>query len=193
MIGNDIVDLRLAAVESDPMRQRFLDKVFTKREQAVIFNASKPLKQLWLLWTMKEAAYKAHQRRFSLTRKFNPLVQQCVILSQSGDSASGEVKIGTRVYHITSIYNEKYIHSLASINPGATNFLWEILPSSADLRKDFLLDISQQYGIPAYSLAIEKDRNFVPVLMYKNKTFPIAFSFSKHGKFGAFSRELMNY
>ncbi len=193
MIGNDIVDLRLAALESDPMRPRFLNKVFTLREQAYIFKASTPLKQLWLLWTMKEAAYKAHQRQFSLPRNFNPLLQECTILCQSRDSASGEVKIGAWVYHLTSIVNEEYIHSSASINPGTQDGFWKIFSSSVDLRKHLSLDISQHYGIPANTVSFEKNSNFVPVLKHKNKIFPLAFSFSKHGKFGAFSRELMNY
>jgi len=116
-----------------------------------------------------------------------------VILRQSRDSASGEVKIGAWIYHLTSIFTEEYVHSSASKNQGAQNCFWEIFPSSVDLRKHFSLNISQQCGIPAGAFTFEKNINFVPVLKHKNKIFPLVFSFSKHGKFGAFSRELMNY
>ncbi len=42
MIGNDIVDLLAANAQSDPMRPRFLNKIFTEKEQEIIFNSKVP-------------------------------------------------------------------------------------------------------------------------------------------------------
>mgnify|MGYP003583470498 CR=1 FL=1 len=44
MIGNDIVDLVLAKKESNWKRNRFLDKIFTIKEQVLIVDAENPEK-----------------------------------------------------------------------------------------------------------------------------------------------------
>ncbi|MHA7057438.1 4'-phosphopantetheinyl transferase superfamily protein [Aquimarina sp. M1] len=72
MIGNDIIDLKLAAVQSNWQRKGWLNKVFTASEQQRIWYAKNPGQMVWKLWSMKEATYKAHQRCFSLSPKYNP-------------------------------------------------------------------------------------------------------------------------
>lgn len=193
MIGNDIVDLRQAALESDPLRPRFLKKVFTPNEQLIISQATKVLNQVWLLWTMKEAAYKAHQRRFSLPRKFNPLLLECVILNQSKEAALGEVRIGTEVYFLYGTLHKDYIHSIASIYPKDEKTGWEIFPSSEDLRQQFINKVSRQFGYEVEVVGIEKDINFIPFLLHNNTRLKLPFSLSSHGKFSAYTFELMNY
>ena len=44
MIGNDVVDLKLAATESNWKRKGYLDKLFSVAEQEYIFNAENQLK-----------------------------------------------------------------------------------------------------------------------------------------------------
>ena len=192
MIGNDIIDLKLAG-ESDPLRPRFMDKVFTETEQQNILKDQNPVKQAWLLWAMKESAYKAHQRRFGLTRNFNPHSQQCRIFSQTQTSASGEVHIGDYNYKITCNLNRKYIHSSATALPEKQRIEWDIISASEDLKKRLLLKISRSYGWDLKSVRIEKDKNMVPVITLKNILIPIPFSLSHHGEFAAFSLKLMNY
>lgn len=58
MLGNDIVDLQLAAQQSNWRRKGYLEKIFTEQEQLLIAKASDKDKMVWLLWSMKEAAYK---------------------------------------------------------------------------------------------------------------------------------------
>lgn len=58
MLGNDIVDLKLAAKQSNWRRKGYLQKIFTEKEQDLIVNASNQDQMVWLLWSMKEAAYK---------------------------------------------------------------------------------------------------------------------------------------
>lgn len=73
MIGNDLVDLKLAAKQSNWQRKGFLDKLFTPKEQGCILNSSNPFETVWLLWSMKESAYKAylqtHNERFFAPKK----------------------------------------------------------------------------------------------------------------------------
>ncbi len=58
MLGNDIVDLQLAAKQSNWRRKGYLQKIFTSQEQDLIANATNQDQMVWLLWSMKEAAYK---------------------------------------------------------------------------------------------------------------------------------------
>ena len=73
MIGNDLVDLKLAAKQSNWQRKGFLDKLFTPKEQGYILNSDDSFKTVWLLWSMKESAYKAyllmHNDRFFAPKK----------------------------------------------------------------------------------------------------------------------------
>ncbi len=74
MIGNDVVDLQLAKTQSNWQRKGFLEKQFTEEEQQTILNSENPFLQVWLFWSMKEAAYKCyvqeHQKRFFAPKKF---------------------------------------------------------------------------------------------------------------------------
>ena len=192
MIGNDIIDLKLAE-ERNPLRPRFLNKVFTGNEQEIIFEDQNPVKQAWLLWAMKESAYKAHQRRFGLRRTFNPISQECSILFQTQTSVSGVVLMGNSTYKITAKLNNRYIHSTATALPENLKSGWKIIPASEDLKKKLLATLCSSYGWNIKSVRIEKDKNSIPVVTVNNQPVPLAFSLSHHGKFAAFSFELMNY
>ena len=76
MIGNDIVDLALAKIESNWLRNGFLDKIFTQKEQLLIANAINPEIMIWNLWTRKEAAYKIYNRKTGF-RGYIPLKLEC--------------------------------------------------------------------------------------------------------------------
>ncbi len=62
MIGHDIVDLRAAKMESDPLRGGWAKKVLSEPEQAWAAKSDDPATLCWRLWAAKEAAYKAHIR-----------------------------------------------------------------------------------------------------------------------------------
>ncbi|MFY7666596.1 4'-phosphopantetheinyl transferase family protein [Flavobacterium sp.] len=62
MIGNDIIDLQFALSESIVLQQRRLDKICTVAEQRYIRESENPWQTFWLIWTRKEACYKAFQR-----------------------------------------------------------------------------------------------------------------------------------
>jgi hypothetical protein len=57
-LGNDIVDLADPRHRGKTREQRFLDRVFTPREQADIDSSPDSDSALWLRWAGKEAAYK---------------------------------------------------------------------------------------------------------------------------------------
>ncbi|MBN2439510.1 MAG: 4-phosphopantetheinyl transferase family protein [Deltaproteobacteria bacterium] len=61
-VGNDIVDLAAPGNPGKSMDGRFLGRVFTTEERALIAGSSRPDALLWALWAAKEAAYKAVSR-----------------------------------------------------------------------------------------------------------------------------------
>ncbi len=58
MIGNDVVDLALAKIQSNWKRTNYLDKIFTPSEQKFITESSNQHEAVWSLWSKKEAVYK---------------------------------------------------------------------------------------------------------------------------------------
>ena len=110
MIGNDIVDLALAKIESNWLRNGFLDKIFTQKEQLLIANDINPEIMIWNLWTRKEAAYKIYNRKTGL-RGYIPLKLECFYES---DTIGTVVCNGFKYYTQTQISNES-IYTIAVV------------------------------------------------------------------------------
>lgn len=113
MIGNDIVDLQQADKDSDWNRKGYLDKIFTEEEQFLISSGMYPSLMVWLLWSMKEAAYKINSRVTKL-RTFAPIRLRCNNLIILEGNATGNVLYEGEVYYTTSVFNEDYVHTTAA-------------------------------------------------------------------------------
>ncbi|MHA4894959.1 4'-phosphopantetheinyl transferase family protein [Pedobacter sp. PWIIR3] len=113
MIGNDIVDLQQAAHESNWKRPGYLDKLFTTEEQFLISSAIQPEIMVWLLWTMKESAYKIESRSNKL-REFAPVRLVCNNLIIHENNATGNVTYGDQIYFTNSVILDEYIHTIAA-------------------------------------------------------------------------------
>lgn len=72
MIGNDVVDLALAKVESTWQRKGYLEKLFTLKEQKLISESKNQTEIVWILWSRKEAVYKIIRQQNG-ERGFYPL------------------------------------------------------------------------------------------------------------------------
>lgn len=112
MIGNDLVDLTQAQLESNWRRKGYLDKIYTPEEQELILNSQVPDSMLWLLWTMKEAAYKI-VNRFTGIRNYSPLSFICTDLTTDELQASGYVIYRQNKFIIKSTISARLIHSAA--------------------------------------------------------------------------------
>lgn len=110
-MGNDIVDLKLAKIQSNWQRKNYLDKIFTTAEQSLITAAKSPDVIVWLLWSMKESAYKIHNRKTGI-RAFAPKSLNCSIYSFT----HGEVSIDGDIYFTKSSLNTAFIHTIATHN-----------------------------------------------------------------------------
>lgn len=115
MIGNDIVDLVLAQKESNWKRKGFLDKIFTKKEQKLIFSAENPTVIVWSLWSMKEAGYKIYNRQ-TLIRGYFPMQLKCFDLEFINGIAFGKVVIKNKIYFTKTEITAKFINTIAVEN-----------------------------------------------------------------------------
>lgn len=113
MIGNDIVDLELAKIESNWRRPGYLNKIFTSFEQKLINEAKNPTLMVWLLWSMKEASYKIYATKAGI-RSFAPTQLACESLNLNTTKAEGTININNELYYTKSEIKPSFIHSLAA-------------------------------------------------------------------------------
>lgn len=200
MIGNDIVDLNLAKTQSNLQRSGFLDKIFTKKEQEFIHNEKRSFEMVWLLWSMKESAYKIYSRQHN-TRFFAPKKFECEI-----DASPKTVKIKSITYFTTFTISEDCIHTVATLNMAdliiadffkLKNDNYKIQHNTT--YKNLKLVISDQFNIPISKVKIQKDNNGIPSVKYldvlsnfsgrlkKGSVEKSSISMSHHGLFGSYA------
>lgn len=188
MIGNDIVDLKYISESSNWQRPRFLDKVFTRTEQAYISTSENQHLSVWLLWSMKEAAYKVHVQRYG-SRFFNPKRLECELTSEK----NGLVQIENSIYYTSSICTEDYVYTIAKLNTTkkvkTSIFKTEkqlYFTQSISLKAKLINSISKKKQFDAECLEIKKTAMGIPKLFYNSKQLPIDFSLTHCGRFSGF-------
>ena len=187
MIGNDIVDLSLAKVESNWQRKGFLRKLFSAEEIDLISYAAEPDLMVWKLWSMKESAYKADFRS-SKKRKFNPSKFQCEVVTDT----SGNVQYEGSMYKTNTLIGHNFIHTSAwqegcnvSISkPMIKTFNTQV--SSVELYQSLVLMMATTKAYKEKDLRVIKSSVGIPEL-YKNQLkLETLCSISHHGRYGAF-------
>ena len=180
MIGNDIVDLNLAKVQSNWQRKGFLEKQFTEEEQEIILNSSDSFSQVWLFWSMKEAAYKCytqqHQKRF-----FSPKKISCKKISQT----NGIVKIENQKYFITSIVSNNYIYSIASKEKNLKMVSEYFFVVKNELSAK-IIDAKINAIFP-FKIELKKNEIGIPYLYKNDQKLPFSISKSHHGNYAGFA------
>jgi len=176
MIGNDIVDLQLAEIQSDWRRKGWLQKIFTQSEQHIIEQAENKNYMVWKLWSMKEAAYKAHQRRFLLPPIYNPWEYVCT---------DTKVTIHNYQYKTVSKSSKKYIHTVAYLEN--SNFISKVCINTSDQYKNKLKQyIAKKHKTQSSAIHIYKDENGIPNIKIGEILKNIPFSLSSDGAYTAF-------
>lgn len=107
-----MVDLDFAKVQSNWRRKGYLDKIYTPEEQLLIAAAANPEQMVWLLWSMKESAYKIHNRKTGI-RNFAPTALACKFISPDGE-IKGIVSVDHQTYFTKSEFSLTYVHTIAS-------------------------------------------------------------------------------
>lgn len=189
MIGNDIVDLKQADKDSNWKRPRFLNKVFSKEEQKLIFFSKDQSQMVWLLWSMKEAAYKIYVQQYGV-RFFNPIKLNCELVSKN----EGLVSINGNIYKTKSKITDDFISTLASSDESKAianrcfkneNTFYKTQSHTA--KEKLLKTFSEFKKVSIKKLEIKKDKNSVPKLFYNGIEQSDSFSIAHHGLFGSYA------
>ena len=112
MIGNDVIDILQSRKESNWQRKGFIEKIYSLDEQLLFSNAADPEIMVWVLWSMKEAAYKVYNRQTKI-REFNPKRLVCSIASENHNHYEGNVICSGNIYHTQTILSSENIHTIA--------------------------------------------------------------------------------
>jgi phosphopantetheinyl transferase (holo-ACP synthase) len=147
MIGNDVIDILQSRKESNWKRKGFIEKIFTIEEQLLISNSTDPEIMVWLLWSMKEAAYKVYNRKTKI-REYIPKKLVCFIESQNQNSIRGKVICCKNIYHTNTTVSNDSIHTIAVS-------VLDNLKKVIEIKKKSIL--KDQNGIP-YVSASPKNR-----------------------------------
>jgi len=189
MIGNDIVDLEIANIQSDWQRKGFLHKIFTNQEQIMIERAKNPFQLVWLFWSMKESAYKCHAKKMQ-KRFFAPIKLQCELISES----EGLVLINDERYFTNSRITRDYIFTEASnvrntmVEQDFFNLNGKVYATSSfAVRHKLKKAISKSLKVSIDALSIKKNVLGIPKLYQNEKQLQVSFSMSHHGNYGAYS------
>ena len=189
MIGNDIVDLNIASIESNWNRLGFLDKVFSKEEQLFILNAENHSEMVWLLWSMKESAYKIYIQEFG-NRFFNPKKLNCHLISKH----EGLVYIDANCYLTKSEITNNFVNTIATSNniKKIINHNFKLENPSHNFQSFFIKEkllkvFSELKEVCIDNLEIKKSKNGNPILFHNNLEQNYSFSITHHGFYGAYA------
>lgn len=159
MIGNDVIDILQSRKESNWRRKGFIEKIFTLDEQSLIANTADPEIMVWVLWSMKEAAYKVYNRETKI-REYIPLKLVCSIAAQNHNSITGSVICSGKIFTTKTVLSQDYIHTIA-------------VSRFDDLNK--VIEIKKE--------VISKDKNGLPYLSNPLQNSIQDVSVSHHGRF----------
>ncbi|MBT8243645.1 MAG: 4-phosphopantetheinyl transferase family protein [Winogradskyella sp.] len=184
MVGNDIVDIAKAKKESNWQRPRFLDKLFTSKEQQIIHRSDNPFIMVWRLWSMKEAAYKLYTQ-INPSRFYNPKRFECEI-KEKGSVVNFK---NFKCYVETKITSD-FIMSEASLKPSKLKSeviqlkSRNIKSSSLFLKEKLTNSILENFGIEKDKLTLKKDNYGIPIVEFNTNKLYV--SLTHHGNYGAF-------
>jgi len=173
--GNDLVDLRQAKLDSNWQRKGFLNKICTAEEQDQVLAAVSPESAFWLLWTMKEAAYKIRNRMTGI-RDYSPQRYICRLTSTSSYEAAGEVTSDGITVFTRSTMSTEMIHSVAVLHPaGFEDLVFDQLPYTASYAENF----NNSSG----ECKLVKDQKGLPAMAHRKTGEYYPASVSHHGRY----------
>jgi hypothetical protein len=118
MVGNDVVDLSDPESSHDARHARFDRRVFTHEEFEALSSDHTDTQWRWILWSAKEAAFKA-ARREAVEAVFSP-ARFVVILDRS---LCGSVGIGSRRWPVRIQIAGNCVHAVVSENESFAGIL----------------------------------------------------------------------
>ena len=114
MIGNDIIDLSIATTQSNWRRKGYLEKIFHESERLMILESEDPDLMVWILFSMKEAAYKIYSRANKI-RAYIPGKFICSEICFNETIITGLVHCEENIYHTNSKISGSRLHTIAVV------------------------------------------------------------------------------
>ncbi|WP_142784617.1 4'-phosphopantetheinyl transferase superfamily protein [Changchengzhania lutea] len=195
MIGNDVVDLHSASLDSPDSSKnarrykRFLDKIFSIKEQEIIKVSKDGHQTIWLLWSMKEAAYKIYVQQFKKPF-YNPKRIECQLLL----SSEGLVKIENTSYKTRSKISKDCIYTTASSMESRvlkSKFfqckIGDAVVTSEFIKNKLIKHVSKASQLPISAFSIKTFDLGIPKLYLNNSKTNDSISFTHHGRFSGYA------
>lgn len=188
MVGNDIIDLNAALSNSRWEEQRFLDKLFTNREQQHIINSNSRFYSIWYMWSMKESVYKIVARNQKL-QKFNPKNFDCIIDSQTCNSVYFE----NQYFQTNTLGQDGFIYTTAFIKGESYYSKWIKLSSNdrtiqhLEMKRACIKAFGNLKGITEDLIEIKNNEQGIPQIYVNNILQNTFLSITHHGHYGGFS------
>ncbi len=189
MIGNDVVDLAFAKKTSRWQRPGFQEKVFTTLERQMIAAAPQSDEMAWLLWSMKEAAYKLFVRQLK-RRFFAPAKLICTPRKNNVGTWGGEVRYEDHCCATHSIVEGSVVHTVAHhTNKPPESHLFKIDASTGfhqqrtEVYQLVIQWFSDYTGYSASRLSIRKKEWGIPYFYLDDQLTNIPLSLSHHGNY----------
>lgn len=179
MLGNDIVDLKIAGKESNWRRSGYLEKIFTKFEQNIIKDSLNPDLVVWILWSIKESVYKAHNR-ISLIYEFAPSKIEIENLKISEKSASAEISYHKTQYFSKTEYSKHFVHTIAIKD--SLNFFGIKILGLKTTSRDYT-NILLKKNLIKNSQKVQKTNDGIPNIVTETEGNEIPISISHHGSY----------
>lgn len=208
--GNDIVALKAINI-ARTKQQNFYKKILSLSEKELYdhqFSAKIPFEFfVWLLWSVKESAYKYLQRItpelvFSPTRT---IVNELELPTGNiptklegrdfdhGAAYKGAVTFGGNILHFRSLIHEDFIFSVVNDIDDFKNIYWGIqLISSSETEEQskgvrVFLGERLKTLFPDEDLQISKSVHGYPVIIKNGVEFPVVVSLAHHDRYVAYS------
>jgi phosphopantetheine--protein transferase-like protein len=198
-VGNDIVDLAAPGNLGKSGNGRFLSRVFTAEERALIAGAARPDALLWALWAAKEAAYKAVSRGdpavCSIPRQYRVVLEKGNAVGTAALLAGKVITPGGELALRVALEEDR-VHALAAESEAVLDRLCQRVEDldgtgdpSASVREALLREIARFLGCTAGDLSVVKDSGGpgAPGVLFRGRLLAAEASLSHDGRFAAFA------
>ena len=188
MIGNDIIDLKFAKINSRWREQRFLDKLFSKEEKEFILSDRRHFQNIWHLWSMKESAYKIYARQTD-SPSFNPKYFHCEINSITSGIVSFEgFKLNTNTQSDSNMIYTIAQHANTPSVSGCILLDGVSKPVRSQQLKDKAIEaFAVLKSVSKTAISIKKDHFGVPHFLINQEVQNNALTLTHHGQYGGFA------
>ena len=189
MVGNDVVDLSDPESSRNAHHSRFDGRVFMPEEFEALSTGYSDVQRRWILWSAKEAAYKAARRECAGV-VFSP----ARFVVNIDRSLCGSVRFGIHRWPVRVRISGDCVHAVVSEDESFAGTYSsacrltaaEIRDPSQAVRQFAIASIAAGLGVAASDLRIEKT-NRIPQLIVAGEAAPVALSLSHHGAYAGFA------